>query len=320
MLVYTDSVDFARSVLGQGPELWSAPASEPPGDLRSLLESAYGTKSIRESTVHGGSDWDYLLLVEVAERSHYDLLIELSRAGVRIPDRVLCLAGAGERFHGFKGRAWSAPPGNTYLSAYLRPSSAVDCPATSFTVLAAVSVVDAIDQMPGLEDTARIKWVNDILIDDAKVGGVLAYTQSLRGTIGGAVLGIGVNVETQPEVEPTPFVPRVGALKGAGSQPMECTQRRFFSALAASLDANYGRLLAGEYEALLERYRERSSVIGRQVTLCAEEPTSEPGVLASGRATRIGDDLELMIEGYERPFTKGRLIIGTVDDFVSRDC
>jgi BirA family biotin operon repressor/biotin-[acetyl-CoA-carboxylase] ligase len=318
MLVYTDSVDFARTVLGQRPDLWSAPASEPSEDLRSLIESAYGAKQIRESTVHGGSDWDYLLLVEVAERSHFDLLIELSRAGVRLPDRVLCLAGAGARFHGFKGRAWSAPPGNTYLSASLRPTCAVDRPATSFTVLAAVSVVDAIDSMPGLENTAGIKWVNDIIIDDAKVGGVLAYTQSVGGKIGGAALGIGVNVETEPEVEPTPFVPRVGTLKGVGSRPAECTQCIFFSALAAALDTNYSRLLAGEYEALLERYRERSLIVGRRVTLCAEEPGPELDVIAHGRATAIGDDLELAIEGYDQPFTKGRLIIGTVDELVSR--
>jgi hypothetical protein len=60
-------------------------------------------------------------------------------------------------------------------------------------------------------------------------------------------------------------------------------------------------------------------VIGRQVTLCADEPASELEVIAEGRATGIGDGLELMIEGYERPFTKGRLIIGTVDELVSRE-
>ncbi|NIN72768.1 MAG: hypothetical protein GTO46_12760 [Gemmatimonadetes bacterium] len=318
MLVYTDSVDYARTVLGRTDDPWSTPASEPPDNLRSLIEAAYGAEQPRESTVHGGSGWPYLLLVEVAERSHYDLLIELSRAGTRLPDRVLCLAGAGERFHGFKGRTWSAPPGNIYLSVYLRPGSAVERPATSFTVLAAVSVVDAIDSIPGLEDSATTKWVNDIIIEDAKVGGVLAYTQSVGETISGAVLGMGVNVETEPEVEPTRFVPRVGTLRAAAAQPADCTQGRFFAALAAALEVNCGRLLAGEYGALLERYRERSSVIGRQVTLCSEEPGPQLDVIAHGRAIGIGDGLELMIEGYERPFTKGRLIIGPAEELTSR--
>jgi hypothetical protein len=91
MLVYTDSVDYARIVLGRTADLWSALASELSDDLRSLMEGAYGAREIRESTVHVGSQWQHLILVEVADRSHYDLLIELSRAGVRLPDRVLCL-------------------------------------------------------------------------------------------------------------------------------------------------------------------------------------------------------------------------------------
>jgi BirA family biotin operon repressor/biotin-[acetyl-CoA-carboxylase] ligase len=319
MLVYTDSVDYARIVLGQRADLWSAPVSEPSENLRSLLDSAYGAKQIRESRVHGGSGWHYLLLVERAERSHYDLLIELSRAGVLLPDRTLCLAGSGERFHGFKGRAWFAPPGNIYLSVHLRPTSAVERPATSFTVLAAVSVVDAISSIPGLENSAGIKWVNDIIVDDAKVGGVLAYTKGVGGTISGAVLGIGVNVETKPEVEPTPFVPQVGTLKALASKAAECTQQTFFAALAATLDTNYSRVLAGGYGALLERYRERSLVIGRHVTLFVDEQGPDLNVIAHGRVTGIGDGLELMIEGYERVFTKGRLIVGSPDELVSRE-
>jgi BirA family biotin operon repressor/biotin-[acetyl-CoA-carboxylase] ligase len=313
MLVYTDSVEYARTVLGRSVDLWSAPTSELSDDLRSLLEGAYGAREIRESTVQGGSLWHHLILVEVADRSHYDLLIELSRAGVRLPDRVLCLAGEGEGFHGFKGRAWSAPQGNIYLSVYLRPTRVVTLPATSFTVLAAISVVDAIDAIPGLEKSAGIKWVNDILIDGAKVGGVLAYTQSVGGAIGSAVLGIGVNVETEPDVEPTPFVPRACALRSKALRPDACNQQSFFTALAAALDTNYRQLVAGEYDALLERYRQRSLVIGREVTLCSDKPGAELDVIAQGRVTHIGDGLELAIEGYQQPFTKGRLVSGTLE-------
>lgn len=316
--MYTDSTDYAQTVLGRGADLWSVPAVEISDELRSLMDHAYGAKEIRESTVHNGSRWHHLLLVETAQRSHYDLLIELSRAGVRLPDRVLCLAGAGERFHGFKGRHWSAPQGNTYLAVHLRPDRLVTRPATSFTVLAAVSVVDAIDKIPGLEKSASIKWVNDVLIDGAKVAGVLAYTQSSGRTVNGAVLGIGVNVETQPDIEPTPFVPRASTLQSQAPRPEDCTQQTFFAALATALDANYGLLLAGGYEALLERYRERSSVIGRHVTLCSDEPGHKFDVLAEGRVREIGDGLELAIEGYEQPFAKGRLAMGSLEDYASR--
>ena len=138
---------------------------------------------------------------------------------------------------------------------------------------------------------------------------MLAYTQSVGKKISGAVLGFGVNVETDPDFQPTPFVPRAGTLRGESSSPADCTQRNFFERLIAALDANYSQLLAGGHGILLERYRERSCVIGREVTVCADDSGAEPQVIAAGRATAIGDDLGLTIEGYDQPFTKGRLVI-----------
>jgi biotin-(acetyl-CoA carboxylase) ligase len=120
-------------------------------------------------------------------------------------------------------------------------------------------------------------------------------------------------------IEPTPFVPRATALKSVVSGPADCTQQSYFSALTAALDTNYSQLIAGGYGALLKRYRDRSSVIGRRVTLCDEDPGSEFEVLAQGRVTGIGYGMELMIEGYDRPFTKGRLILGPDEEHVARE-
>jgi len=52
-----------------------------------------------------------------------------------------------------------------------------------------------------------------------------------------------------------------------------------------------------------------SLVIGREVDICSDIPGSGVRVIASGRVTGIGDNLELFIEGEDRPVSKGRLII-----------
>jgi BirA family biotin operon repressor/biotin-[acetyl-CoA-carboxylase] ligase len=318
MVVYTDSVDYARLIVGDASDPWSAPAAPSSSGIRRLLEHVYDGREVRESRLQINSAWNCLLLVESAQRSNYDLLIELGREDTELPDRCLLLAGAGRDFHGFKGRAWVAPPGNIYLSVYLMPERAIPNPACSFTVLAAVSVVDAMDSLPGLEGRAGIKWVNDVLIDGAKVGGVLAYTQTVGHRVTGAVLGIGVNVETVPEVEPTLFVPRVSSLLARSQRPELCTQRSYLSRLLVALEGNYRLLTGGGYESLLDRYRQRSLVIGREVTLCPETSESQPDTIATGRVTGLGDDLGLTIEGHERPFTKGRLMMGSVAELVSR--
>jgi len=176
-------------------------------------------------------------------------------------------------------------------------------------VLAAVSVLDAVDGIPGLVNAAGVKWVNDILVDGAKVGGVLAYTQSVGETVEGVALGIGLNVETTPVVDPTPFVPRVSSLAHRASDASACTQQAVFRKLIQSLAHNYERLLSGGYDTLLERYRSRSLVIGRRITLCAEESGPEPEVLSTGRVERLTDDLELILEGSETPLSRGRIVL-----------
>jgi BirA family biotin operon repressor/biotin-[acetyl-CoA-carboxylase] ligase len=176
-------------------------------------------------------------------------------------------------------------------------------------VLATVSLVDAIDAALGLERKSAIKWPNDILVDGAKVGGVLAHTLTRGERVTDAVLGIGLNVETTPAVEPTPFVPRVSSLRDIAPGPEVFSQGDAFARLSEALDRNYELLVHGDYDRLLERYRARSLVIGRRVAVCAEQSGAGPQVIAEGMVTHLGDHLELYLEGQERPFTKGRLML-----------
>ncbi len=309
MAVFTDNIDYADSSLGVPAGPWQVPGSVVPAEVRPLLEAIYGRRTIRESKLETDSRWSHMFLSESAALSHYDLLIDLSRREVDLPDRILCLAGSGEQFHGFKGRAWSAPPGNIYMAVHLAPARSVEHAGTSFTVLATVSVLDAIDSVPGLRDAAGVKWVNDILIDGAKVAGVLAYTQSEGDVVANVVLGIGLNVETTPSIEPTPFVPRVGALRDVAPDPELCSLPLVLQRLTDAVSSNYEEILSGRYLSLVDRYRERSLVIGREVTLCSEHSGSECDIQATGRVQALGDDLELVLEGYARPFSTGRLIL-----------
>jgi BirA family biotin operon repressor/biotin-[acetyl-CoA-carboxylase] ligase len=310
MLVYTDSVEYARTVTGEAADAWRAAPAFPDDGVRHIAETTFNGAPIRASTMAGAPTWRYLLLTATAPRSQYDALIDVGRRVGRLPGGVLMLAGAGERFHGFRSRPWAAAPGNLHLTIHLTPTRAVAHPGTAFTVLAAVSVIDAIDAMPGLAGRAGIKWVNDILIDGAKIGGVLAHTHTVGGRVTRVVLGIGVNVETDPVLEPTPYVPHARSLRSCSARPDACRQGPFFARLTETLDRNYRRLSDGAYGELLDRYRERSLVVGREVTICTESSGSEPDVIATGRVAGLGDDLEIHLDGVDTPLTKGRLILG----------
>jgi len=88
------------------------------------------------------------------------------------------------------GRSWDSPPGNLYASTLvrIRPN---DPSAATLALVAAVALEEAVSAyVPG---KAALKWPNDVLIDGAKVSGVL-----LERAGDAVVIGIGVNLAHHP--------------------------------------------------------------------------------------------------------------------------
>ena len=308
MIVYTDSTNFAERLIPSAA--WRPyQASAATLEMRHLIAGVFAEKPVYEAEVPSALRWQHLLVAETSLRSQYDLLVEQRREGNKLPDGILCLTGAGGGLHGLRQRPWAAEAGNIHLSVHLAPELSVTDSGIPFMVLAAVSVVDAIDFVSDLTTTAGIKWVNDILLDTTKVGGVLAYTEGAGRSVEAVVLGIGLNVETTPTVAGTPFVPKVGSLRDFASAAAACTMGLVFEKLLIALDSNYQLLLDGRSSELIDRYRERSIVVGMEVTVCADDSASPPNMIARGRVKEIGDNLELSIAGCDAPVSRGRLIL-----------
>ena len=92
---------------------------------------------------------------------------------------------------GRQGRAWASGNGNLYASTLvrLRPS---DPPAPTLALVAAVALEEAVGLFrPG---GAAIKWPNDLLVDGAKLSGIL-----LERAGDAIVIGFGVNLAHHPE-------------------------------------------------------------------------------------------------------------------------
>ncbi len=200
--------------------------------------------------------------------------------------------------------------GNLHLSVFLAPGRPIERFEVAFTVLAALSVTEALDAVPGMEGRAGIKWVNDIVVTGAKLAGVLAYTQTQEQRVNAAVLGMGVNVETAPQVEPTPFVPAVTSLRKVVPGAPTHSLAMVHLGLLEALERNYRLLMEEGYPPLLDRYRARSVILGREVSVCSEAADALPEVVAHGKVRAIGEGLEIFMEGQETPVTGGRMILG----------
>ncbi len=107
---------------------------------------------------------------------------------------------------GRRGRDWTSPPGNLYLSVVLRPNA----PAARMPEIAFVTVLAAGDAIRGLlpkSAAIKFKWPNDVLIGTQKVAGLLLEAGTMPGAGAGGwagadgflVLGVGINVASHPE-------------------------------------------------------------------------------------------------------------------------
>ena len=92
---------------------------------------------------------------------------------------------------GRDGRTWRSPNGGVWLAMLLRPGH-VELGALS--VRAGLVVADVVDELLACS-MARLKWPNDVLLDDRKLAGVLCEARWQGGdTPEWLALGVGINV------------------------------------------------------------------------------------------------------------------------------
>ena len=251
--------------------------------------------------------WSAAVVVGEAPSSQFDALRDSLGAGLEFAGPTACVALSGRGFHGQRGRPWAALAGNLHLCVVFPEPGLTARELPSLPMLPVVALVDAVRAVSGGTLRPGIKWVNDVLVDGRKVGGVLTASQTQRDRVGSLLFGIGLNVATAPPVPVTPFVPRVGSLADAG------VGATWADAALAVLEAVGRRLVALVREgpaSLIEAYRATSLVIGREVCLFPEassDTARPPAPLVRGTVLAIGADLSLALDGVEAPVTSGRL-------------
>ena len=123
--------------------------------------------------------------------------LAIAWAGEDATDMSLVLADEQTSGRGRNGRKWYSPASAALaFSLILRPDKEETRSVGLFTALAALAVVEAIQTIPG-NLKPRIKWPNDILIENKKVCGVLVETSWIGEKIDSLVIGVGVNVSRE---------------------------------------------------------------------------------------------------------------------------
>ncbi|MFO1080696.1 MAG: biotin--[acetyl-CoA-carboxylase] ligase [Reyranellaceae bacterium] len=126
---------------------------------------------------------------------------------------------------GRRGRSWASPVGNLYTSTVLRPACR-PAEASELGFAAALAVADIAPEGRAV----RLKWPNDVLVDEGKVAGILLESAvGQDGAVQHVIAGIGVNVQFAPQL---PDMRYAGAVLGG---TVEAALSRLAAALARRL-------------------------------------------------------------------------------------
>ncbi|MBI3953900.1 MAG: biotin--[acetyl-CoA-carboxylase] ligase [Chloroflexi bacterium] len=205
--------------------------------------------------------------------STMDTAQEGARAGA--PEGAAYFAEEQTAGRGRLGRRWVTPPGSSLaLSVLLRPPLER---LPRLTVVGALAVATAIEQATALRPA--IKWPNDVRLGGRKVAGILVdssfqagggqgpSTPLRTGPAGGsgqapgyAIVGIGVNVNFDPDAEPDIAAVATSLAKELG-RPLAREE-----ALAALLEQLERWYLAPKDEALAA-WRQRLETLGQRVVV-----------------------------------------------------
>jgi BirA family biotin operon repressor/biotin-[acetyl-CoA-carboxylase] ligase len=192
---------------------------------------------------------------------------DLLDAATRRPDRSVLVADHQTAGRGRLDRRWEAPPESNLLVSML--FHVVPPDPGELVRRVSLAAIDAARSL-GVRGDLRIKWPNDVLLDGAKLAGVLAQ----RGTTGAVVVGIGINVGWNPD--------------GAARLGDDVDRVVLLAALLDAFDA-----LPADADALLVRYRAELATIGQRVR--AEMPSGDVvgtaiDVTVAGQLVVRGDD------------------------------
>lgn len=181
------------------------------------------------------------------------------------PHGTVVVAESQSAGRGRLGRHWYSPPGkNLYCSVLLRT------PVTrerlgrwlSWTpLMAALAAARAIHTVAGLSPS--IKWPNDVLLGNRKVGGVLCESGDLNSAAPYVVVGLGLNVNIQAIEFPDEL--REIATSLAAEAQRQFDRAVLLAAFLSDLEARCESFLAGHEADVHREYGRQCSTVGRRV-------------------------------------------------------
>jgi len=192
------------------------------------------------------------------------------------------------RGKGRLNRRWISPKGGIWLSILLKPDFEVSY-VSLFPIITSLALAKAIEKVLKLKP--RLKWPNDVTLNNKKVAGILIEASIETNKIDYLIIGVGINFRIQPKMVSRllknsenfyGITTLVG--KNKESDPVELLQEFLYD-----LEQLYRKILSGNLKEIRNEWIKKSSTIGKNVTI------STPTGLVKGKAVSIDENGALLL-------------------------
>ncbi|MCP4746794.1 MAG: biotin--[acetyl-CoA-carboxylase] ligase [Desulfobacteraceae bacterium] len=175
-------------------------------------------------------------------------------------------------------RAWQSDKGGLYFTVILKP----DIPpseAAKINFAAALELVHTLNELCGIR--ACLKWPNDVLVENAKLAGILSQMVTEMDMVQFLSVGVGINVNNCPTgIDP----PAVSVFQLVGRKTLRA------QILSCFLDRFEKRLTSDSLKDIVPDWKQKTITLGRRVKVKTTRNTYE------GLAIDIENDGGLILE------------------------
>lgn len=183
---------------------------------------------------------------------------------------------------GQRGNSWeSGQKENLTFSVLLKPHFLATRDQFQLSMAIALGCATGLSEF--IQDAVYVKWPNDLMIGDRKVGGILIENQSLGTQLTSSIVGIGINVNQRKFAQPN-------ACSLIQVTESSHDLNDVFQALLANLEARYIQLRSGGAEAIRKDY------LSHLYRLRVQHPFESEGNRFIGTITGIDEYGRLCVE------------------------
>jgi BirA family biotin operon repressor/biotin-[acetyl-CoA-carboxylase] ligase len=191
--------------------------------------------------------------------------------------------------YGNWGRRWESLKGNVFVSFALQLDPTM---GPYVTQIAGVVACDTLQEY-GLKP--QLRWVNNVLIGDEKIGGVLCKGHVIKGTWI-LIVGIGINVDMNQETVQKIDQPATSMLLKMGAAPS-------VEDVLHKLTAHFYRRFTSQ-ASIFKEYFQLLAYIGQEVTVYTGPPEKQRFTNIFEKITPEG---HLVLRGVAKPFVTGEI-------------